>query len=97
LAQSDTPAEHASTGEQKALLISILLAHAELQRALRGAAPLVLLDEVSAHLDATRRLALFELLTRLESQVWVTGTDEAMFAPLRHQAQFLSVHNGAVI
>ena len=97
LAPSGAAAEHASTGEQKALLISMLLAHAELRRALRGATPLLLLDEIAAHLDASRRLALFELVARLESQVWLTGTDEAVFAPLRRQAQFLSVHNGAVV
>ncbi|MGC2522032.1 MAG: DNA replication and repair protein RecF, partial [Stellaceae bacterium] len=97
LAPGGAAAEHASTGEQKALLISMLLAHAELRRALRGATPLLLLDEIAAHLDASRRLALFELVARLESQVWLTGTDEAVFAPLRRQAQFLSVHNGAVV
>jgi len=96
LAQSGIAAEFASTGEQKALLISILLAHAELQRALRGDTPLLLLDEIAAHLDANRRAALFRALTRLESQVWLTGTDEGIFAPLRHQAQFLSVRDGTV-
>ena len=89
-------AEHASTGEQKALLIAILLAHAELQRAVRGDTPLLLLDEIAAHLDANRRAALFAALARLESQVWLTGTDEAVFAPLRGEAQFLSVHDGTV-
>ena len=89
-------AEHASTGEQKALLIAILLAHAELQRAVRGDTPLLLLDEIAAHLDANRRAALFAALARLESQVWLTGTDEAVFAPLRDEAQFLSVQDGTV-
>jgi DNA replication and repair protein RecF len=96
LASSAAAAETASTGEQKALLISILLAHARLQRAWRGEPPLLLLDEVAAHLDASRRAALFDALGRLESQVWLTGTDEAVFAPLRRRAQFLAVHDGAV-
>jgi DNA replication and repair protein RecF len=96
LARSGIAAEFASTGEQKALLISILLAHAELQRALRGEPPLLLLDEIAAHLDASRRQALFEALTRLHSQAWLTGTDEALFAPLRCRAQFLSVREGTL-
>ena len=94
LADKDISAELASTGEQKALLISILLAHAGLQRAVRGEPPLLLLDEIAAHLDASRRAALFDALLRLDSQAWLTGTDEALFAPLRCQAQFLSVHDG---
>jgi DNA replication and repair protein RecF len=89
-------AEHASTGEQKALLIAILLAHAKLQRAVRGEPPLLLLDEVSAHLDARRRTALFAILAGLESQVWLTGTDAALFLPLRRTARFLSVADGAL-
>jgi DNA replication and repair protein RecF len=94
LADKDIAAELASTGEQKALLISILLAHAGLQRAVRGEPPLLLLDEIAAHLDASRRAALFDALLRLDSQTWLTGTDEALFAPLRCQAQFLSVRDG---
>jgi DNA replication and repair protein RecF len=89
-----TAAGLASTGEQKALLISILLAHARLQRAVRGETPLLLLDEIAAHLDAGRRAALFEALADIGSQVWVTGTDAALFAPLRGHARFLSVFAG---
>jgi DNA replication and repair protein RecF len=96
LAEKGIAAEFASTGEQKALLISIVLAHATLQRAIRGEPPLLLLDEIAAHLDADRRTALFEALLRLESQVWLTGTDEALFAPLRYRAQFLSVNDGTL-
>jgi DNA replication and repair protein RecF len=87
-------AENASTGEQKALLISIVLAHARLQREVRGEAPILLLDEVAAHLDALRRDALFEALLALDGQVWMTGTDAAVFAPLRAEARFLSVAEG---
>jgi DNA replication and repair protein RecF len=96
LAEKGMAAELASTGEQKALLISILLAQAQLQLAIRGEPPLLLLDEIAAHLDASRRAALFEALLRLDSQAWLTGTDEALFAPLRREAQFLSVREGQV-
>jgi DNA replication and repair protein RecF len=96
LAHTGVAAEFASTGEQKALLISILLAHAELQRVMRGEPPLLLLDEITAHLDPNRRAALFEALARFESQVWLTGTDEALFVSLRGRAQFLTVRDGTV-
>jgi DNA replication and repair protein RecF len=96
LAEKGIAAEFASTGEQKALLIAILLAHAGLQRTMRGEPPLLLLDEIGAHLDARRRAALFEALLRLDSQVWLTGTDPAIFAPLRCRAQFLSVQDGTL-
>ena len=96
LAQNGAPAESASTGEQKALLISMLLAYARLQHHLRGEPPLMLLDEVAAHLDARRRSALFEALSGIESQAWLTGTDKEVFAPLHSRAQFLSVRDGAV-
>jgi len=95
-AERDIPAESLSTGEQKALLISIILAHARLQRQTRGDPPLLLLDEVAAHLDAARRDALFATLLALESQVWLTGTDAGIFAPLRAAARFLSVSDGAL-
>ncbi|WP_243453894.1 DNA replication/repair protein RecF [Sandaracinobacteroides saxicola] len=72
-------AAQASTGEQKALLSAIILAHAELVAARRGATPILLLDEATAHLDARRRAALFARLARLGAQSWVTGTDAALF------------------
>ena len=68
-----------STGEQKALLLSILLAHAALVGQARGRPPVLLLDEVAAHLDPSRRLALFERLAAAGSQVWMTGTEAALF------------------
>jgi len=89
-------AEAASTGEQKALLISILLAQAELQRAVRGEPPLLLLDEVAAHLDAPRRAALFGILAGFDGQAWLSGTDAAVFAPLRDAARFVAVHDGTL-
>ena len=92
----DIAADLASTGEQKALLISILLAHTRLQRELRGEPPLLLLDEITAHLDGARRSALFDRLERLGGQAWLTGTDRSLFAPLDGAAQFLSVHDGAL-
>jgi DNA replication and repair protein RecF len=94
--RTGVPAEQCSTGEQKALLIAILLAHARLQAELRGAAPLMLLDEVAAHLDRERRRALFAELDALGAQAWLTGTDEELFAELRGTAQFLTVRDAAV-
>jgi DNA replication and repair protein RecF len=89
-------AEQCSTGEQKALLIAILLAHARLQAALRGVAPVMLLDEIVAHLDRERRRALFAELIALGAQAWLTGTDDAFFVELRGAAQFLSVRDATI-
>ena len=70
------PARLCSTGEQKALLIGLVLAHAELvARRREGVAPILLLDEVTAHFDAARRAALFDEILRLGAQAWMTGTD----------------------
>ncbi len=86
-------ARDCSTGEQKALLISIMLADArELARARGGLAPLLLLDEIAAHLDATRRAALFAEITALGAQAWMTGTDLSLFADA--QAQIFAVEDG---
>lgn len=91
------PARNCSTGEQKALLIGLVLAHAQLVKQQdAGHAPLILLDEVAAHLDEARREALFGGIARLEAQAWMTGTDAAHFAPLGGQAQHLRVENGGV-
>jgi DNA replication and repair protein RecF len=89
-------AEQCSTGEQKALLIAITLANARLIRARRQAAPLMLLDEVSAHLDIRRREALYDELLALGGQVWLTGTDESLFVGLAGRAQFFGVAEGVV-
>ena len=82
-----------STGEQKALLISILLATARLQKAKRNHAPLLLLDEVAAHLDGDRRAALFAEIRDLGAQAWMTGTDASLFDGFGHDAQFFTVDN----
>ncbi len=92
----DIPAGSASTGEQKALLIGLVLAHARLVSLMSGMAPLVLLDEVAAHLDPRRRAGLFEALGRLGSQVWMTGADPAVFAELEGRADILQVEPGRV-
>ncbi len=92
----DVPAAQCSTGEQKALLIAITLANARLLAAERGAVPLLLLDEVAAHLDETRRAALFDEIEALGAQAWMTGTDAALFAPLDGRAQFFDVDDGRV-
>jgi DNA replication and repair protein RecF len=90
------PAPQCSTGEQKALLLAILLAQARLLAAARGAAPLMLLDEVAAHLDAERRAALFDELLDLKTQAWLTGTDSTLFAALRGRAQFFAVADARI-
>ena len=87
------PAEHCSTGEQKALLIAIVLGHCRLQSAETGTVPLLLLDEVAAHLDSAKRQALFETLLQYGAQAWLTGTDESVFAYFGNRAQYIRVHN----
>ena len=87
------PAAQCSTGEQKALLIGIVLAHARLLAAERGSTPLVLLDEVAAHLDGRRRDALFEEILALGAQAWLTGTDRELFAGLRGRANHFSIED----
>lgn len=85
------PAAQCSTGEQKALLISLILANARALKSETGAAPLVLLDEIAAHLDATRRAALFDEICALEAQAWLTGTGPELFAELGARAQAFTV------
>jgi DNA replication and repair protein RecF len=95
-APKDADAATCSTGEQKALLIGLILAQARLAARLSGETPLVLLDEVAAHLDETRRAALFSALLAQDCQAFLTGTDTAVFAPLGDAAQSLSVSDGTV-
>jgi DNA replication and repair protein RecF len=91
------PAKLCSTGEQKALLLGLLLAHSELIRQRRGGAPpILLLDEIAAHLDEERRAALFEEILHLGSQAWLSGTDVGTFDALRNRAQFLVVQGGQI-
>lgn len=95
-AAKDMPADQCSTGEQKALLIGIILAHARLLKAERAAPPVLLLDEVAAHLDENRRGALFDLLGALGGQVWMTGTDASLFSAAFRTAQFWAVEQGRI-
>src|ERR1700742_3917812 len=87
-------ARDASTGEQKALLIGLVLAHAGLVAEMTGTAPVVLLDEVVAHLDPGRRAALYDALERLGAQIWMTGADPAAFADIAGRAQVFAVTPG---
>lgn len=95
-AGKNMPAAQCSTGEQKALLITIMLAHAALIKAERGVAPILLLDEVAAHLDENRRDSLFDLLLQTGSQFWLTGTEDKIFAPLRKKAAFFAVAENCI-
>jgi DNA replication and repair protein RecF len=93
---SGRPARDCSTGQQKALLVSLVLAEARLRAAEGDRQPILLLDEVAAHLDRARRAALFETVCALGAQAWLTGTDAATFAPLRERAQFFLVQNATL-
>jgi DNA replication and repair protein RecF len=89
------PAERSSTGEQKALLVGLVLAHARLVAEATGRAPLLLLDEIAAHLDEARRAGLFEEIDALGAHAFMTGTDRAMFRALAGRAQLFHVAEGA--
>jgi DNA replication and repair protein RecF len=95
-APKNMPARDASTGEQKALLIGLVLAHGTLVAEMTGVVPLLLLDEVVAHLDPTRRKALFEELARLGAQVWMTGADPASFGDIGPSGEIFDVENGRI-
>ncbi len=87
----DAPAASASTGEQKALLVGLALAHARLVADMSGIVPVALLDEIAAHFDPRRRAALFDALSRLGGQVFLTGADPAAFASLAGRAETFEV------
>lgn len=88
------PAALSSTGEQKALLLGLVLAHARLVARLSGVTPLILLDEVAAHLDPERRAALYRVLEELGAQAWMTGADPALFDSLTGGAALFAVGPG---
>ncbi|MEO1138837.1 MAG: DNA replication/repair protein RecF [Pseudomonadota bacterium] len=91
-AAKGVPAADCSTGEQKALLVSLILANARALARDFGAPPLLLLDEVAAHLDATRRAALYDEVCALGAQAWMTGTGPELFAGLKERAQYIYVN-----
>lgn len=94
--EKDMDAGRCSTGEQKALLIGLILAHARLTANMTGFAPILLLDEIAAHLDEGRRTALFNLIHDLGGQSFMTGTDQSMFSTLADRAQFFTVEGGSI-
>ena len=95
-AQKSMDARLCSTGEQKALLTGLVLAHARLVGEMSGARPLLLLDEIAAHLDEGRRAALFDRVDAIAGQAWMTGTDASLFAAMGDRAQHLTVKDAMV-
>ena len=93
-ARTGLVAESSSTGEQKALVISVILAHARLQNQRLGRPVILLLDDIVAHLDAERRLALFAETAGLAGQVWFSGIDHASFAPIARDATLINLEDG---
>ena len=91
--QSGMPAKDCSTGQQKALLISICLAEARRRAGLNQQLPILLLDEIAAHLDAERRGYLFDEIAELGTQAWLTGTDASVFQPFGQRAQYFTVNS----
>jgi DNA replication and repair protein RecF len=86
-----------STGEQKALLVGIILAAVKLQTEQRGFTPLLLLDEIAAHLDEPRRTSLFQLIVKMGAQAWITGTESELFNLFNGQVQHFYIENGELI
>jgi len=91
------PAGSCSMGEQKAMMLSIILAQARAGSQWHGVTPIILLDEVAGHLDAVKRSELFEEISELKAQVWMTGTDFSQFVDLQGKAQFFKVENGDIV
>ena len=89
-------AQLASTGEQKALMIAAILAHARLQAGRLDRPPLLLLDDVAAHLDEEKRHCLFAATSELKGQVWYSGTDRVAFSAMNQFAQFFNVSQGQI-
>lgn len=94
--EKNMDAERCSTGEQKALLVGLILAHARLVANMTGHAPILLLDEIAAHLDEGRRAALFDRIDAIGGQAFMTGTDKSMFSALGERAQFITVRDGSL-
>ncbi|MCF6320589.1 MAG: DNA replication/repair protein RecF [Rhizobiaceae bacterium] len=90
------PAALCSTGEQKALLIGLMLAHAQLTGELHGYSPVLLLDEIAAHLDSERRAAMFDMIEQLGCQAWMCGTDRHLFEALGSRANYFHVEDGTL-
>ena len=90
-------ADRCSTGEQKAILIAVTLAEARAKKRDTGIPPIMLLDEIAAHLDEKRRVGLFDEITALGAQSWLTGTDATVFAHLKNRAQFFNVDNAELL
>ncbi|MFZ2872512.1 MAG: DNA replication and repair protein RecF, partial [Zavarzinia sp.] len=93
----DLPASHCSTGEQKALLISIVLAQGALVAMAEGRAPILLLDEVAAHIDPGRRQMLYDLISGRGLQAFLTGTERSLFHGLEDRGQFFDVRDGQAV
>jgi DNA replication and repair protein RecF len=94
--QKNIPAILCSTGEQKALLVGLILAHASLVKKMTNITPILLLDEIGAHLDEKRRQALYESLDKLNCQCWMSGTDIMLFESLKGKAEIFDITNGRI-
>jgi DNA replication and repair protein RecF len=94
--EKQMPAAQCSTGEQKAVMLSMVLAQTRSMMHLKGLVPILLLDEMIAHLDSTRKLELFEEICQTQAQVWMTGTDAELFADLEGKAQAFRVEEGRI-